>query len=191
MTKRGFASIILRYIWALPIGVKLGRKEFFGMTQENVMTQESYNKLKRERDELIAQRPEIAESIKEARAFGDLSENAEYDAAKEAQAELEARIMKLSERLRTATIIKDEDLTLDMVNLGLTVKVRDTRSKTEESYSLVDATEICPFSDPIKVSVESVVGKALFGKKVGDKVEVSAPNGKPIRLEIIDITRTA
>ena len=99
------------------------------MTQENVMTQEAYNKLKKERDELISQRPEIAESLKEARAFGDLSENAEYDAAKEAQAELEARIMKLSERLRTATIIKDEDLTLDMVNLGLTVKVRNTRSK--------------------------------------------------------------
>ena len=161
------------------------------MTQENVMTQEAYNKLKKDRDELIAQRPEIAESLKEARAFGDLSENAEYDAAKEAQAELEARIMKLSERLRTATIIKDEDLTLDMVNLGLTVKVRDTRSKTEERYSLVDATEIDPFSDPIRVSIESVVGKALFGKRVGDKVEVSAPNGKPIRLEIIEITRTA
>lgn len=161
------------------------------MPQENVMTQDSYNKLKKERDELIAQRPEIAEKLKEARAFGDLSENAEYDVAKEEQAKLEASILKLSERLRTATIIKDEELTLDMVNLGLTVKVRDTRSKAEERYSLVDATEIDPFSDPVKVSIESVVGKALFGRKVGDRVEISTPSGKPMKLEIVDITRTA
>lgn len=161
------------------------------MSQENVMTQESYNKLKKERDELISQRPEIAERLKEARAFGDLSENAEYDVAQEEKAKLEDRINKLSERLRTAVIIKDEDLTLDMVNLGLTVKVRDTRSKSEERYSLVDATEIDPFSDPIKVSIDSVVGKALLGRKVGDKVEVSAPTGKPVRLEIVEISRTA
>ena len=161
------------------------------MPTENVMTQDSYNKLKRERDELISQRPEIAERLKEARAFGDLSENAEYDVAKEEQAKLEERILKLSERLRTATIIKDEDLTLDHVSLGLTVKVKDTKGKVVESYSIVDATEIDPFSDPIKVSVESSVGKALVGSKVGDKVEVSVPGGKPIRLEVLEISRTA
>lgn len=161
------------------------------MPTENVMTQDSYNKLKRERDELISQRPEIAERLKEARAFGDLSENAEYDVAKEEQAKLEERILRLSERLRTATIIKDEDLTLDHVSLGLTVKVKEAKSKVTESYSIVDATEIDPFSDPIKVSVESSVGKALVGSKVGDKVEVSVPGGKPIRLEIIEISRTA
>ncbi len=161
------------------------------MPTENVMTQDSYNKLKRERDELISQRPEIAERLKEARAFGDLSENAEYDVAKEEQAKLEDRILKLSERLRTATIIKDEDLTLDHVSLGLTAKVKETKSKVVESYSIVDVTEIDPFSDPIKVSVESSVGKALVGSKVGDKVEVSVPGGKPIRLEILEISRTA
>ncbi|MBP3815509.1 MAG: transcription elongation factor GreA [Firmicutes bacterium] len=160
------------------------------MPTENVMTQDSYNKLKRERDELISQRPEIAERLKEARAFGDLSENAEYDVAKEEQAKLEERILRLSERLRTAIIIKDEDLTLDHVSLGLTVKVKETRGKVTESYSIVDATEIDPFSDPIKVSVESSVGKALVGSKVGDKVEVVVPGGKPIRLEILEITRT-
>ena len=161
------------------------------MPTENVMTQDSYNKLKRERDELISQRPEIAERLKEARAFGDLSENAEYDVAKEEQAKLEERILRLSERLRTATIIKDEDLTLDHVSLGLTVRVKETKSKIEECYSIVDATEIDPFSDPIKVSVESSVGKALVGSKVGDKVEVSVPGGKPLRLEILEIMRTA
>ncbi len=161
------------------------------MPTENVMTQDSYNKLKRERDELISQRPEIAERLKEARAFGDLSENAEYDVAKEEQAKLEERILKLSERLRTATIIKDEDLTLDHVSLGLTAKVKETKTKVVESYSIVDVTEIDPFSDPIKVSVESSVGKALVGSKVGDKVEVAVPGGKPIRLEILEISRTA
>lgn len=160
------------------------------MPTENVMTQDSYNKLKRERDELISQRPEIAERLKEARAFGDLSENAEYDVAKEEQAKLEERILKLSERLRTATIIKDEDLTLDHVSLGLTVKVREIKSKIEESYSIVDATDIDPFSDPIRVSVESSVGKALVGSKVGDKVEVAVPDGKSLRMEILEITRT-
>ena len=161
------------------------------MPTENVMTQDSYNKLKRERDELISQRPEIAERLKEARAFGDLSENAEYDVAKEEQAKLEERILRLSERLRTATIIKDEDLTLDHVSLGLTVKVKETKSKVVESYSIVDATEIDPFSDPIRVSVESSVGKALVGSKVGDKVEVAVPGGMPIKLEILEISRTA
>ena len=161
------------------------------MPTENVMTQDSYNKLKRERDELISQRPEIAERLKEARAFGDLSENAEYDVAKEEQAKLEEKILRLSERLRTATIIKDEDLTLDHVSLGLTVKVKEVKGKVTENYSIVDATEIDPFSDPIRVSVESSVGKALVGSKVGDKVEVSVPGGKPIRLEILEISRTA
>ena len=161
------------------------------MPAENVMNQDRYNKLKRERDELISQRPEIAERLKEARAFGDLSENAEYDVAKEEQAKLEEKILRLSERLRTATIIKDEDLTLDHVSLGLTVKVKEVKGKVTENYSIVDATEIDPFSDPIRVSVESSVGKALVGSKVGDKVEVSVPGGKPIRLEILEISRTA
>ena len=160
------------------------------MPTENLMTQESYNKLKRERDELISQRPEIEQRLKEARAFGDLSENSELDAAQEAQAKLEDRIKALSERMKSATIIRDEDLTLDHVNLGLTVKVKETKSKKTESYSIVDAIEIDPFSDPIKVSVESSVGKALIGAKVGDKVEVTMPEGKPIFLEVLEITKS-
>ena len=154
------------------------------------MTQESYNKLKRERDELISQRPEIEQRLKEARAFGDLSENSELDAAQEAQAKLEDRIKALSERMKSATIIRDEDLTLDHVNLGLTVKVKESKSKKTERYSIVDAIEIDPFADPIKVSVESSVGKALIGAKVGDKVEVTMPEGKPIFLEVLEITKT-
>ena len=159
-------------------------------TENNVMTQDSYNKLKRERDELISLRPEYEERLKEARAFGDLSENAEYDVAKDERDNLEQKIAKISERLRTATIIKDEDLTLDHVSLGLTVEVRETKGKVTERYSIVDVTEVDPFSDPIKVSVESSVGKALVGSKVGDKVEVAVPSGKPIRLEILEITKT-
>jgi len=160
------------------------------MPTENLMTQESYNKLKRERDELISQRPEIEQRLKEARAFGDLSENSELDAAQEAQAKLEDRIKALSERMKSATIIRDEDLTLDHVNLGLTVKVKESKSKKTERYSIVDAIEIDPFADPIKVSVESSVGKALIGAKVGDKVEVTMPEGKPIFLEVLEITKT-
>ena len=160
------------------------------MPQENRMTQESYNRLKKERDELIAQRPEIEQRLKDARAHGDLSENSELDAANEAQARLEEEISLLNERIKTAVIIKEEDLTLDHVNLGLTVKVKETKGKREESYSIVDPIEIDPFSDPIKVSIESAIGKALVGSKVGDKVEVPIPDGKSIRLEILEITRT-
>ena len=159
------------------------------MPQENVMTQDGYNKLKKERDELIARRPEIAEMLNEARSYGDLSENAEYDAAKEEQANLEARILMLDEKLRNAKIIKDEELSLDRVNIGLTVKIKDTRTKATKVYSLVDATEADPFATPARISVESPIGAALIGHKVKDKVEFTVPSGQ-MKFEITKIYKT-
>ena len=160
------------------------------MPQENVMTQEGYNKLKRERDELIARRPEIAQMLNEARSYGDLSENAEYDAAKEEQANLEARILVLDEKLRNAKIIKDEELSLDKVNIGLTVKVRDVKTKEEKVYCIVDATETDPFATPARISVESPIGAALIGHKTKEKVEVILPKGGQKKFEILKIMKT-
>jgi len=153
------------------------------------MTQDGYNKLKKERDDLIARRPEIAQMLNEARSYGDLSENAEYDAAKEEQANLEARILMLDEKLRNAKIIKDEELTLDKVNIGLTVKIKDLKTKAVKEYSIVDATEADPFATPARISVESPIGAALIGHKVKDKVEFIVPSGQ-MKFEITKIYKT-
>ena len=153
------------------------------------MTQDGYNKLKKERDDLIARRPEIAQMLNEARSYGDLSENAEYDAAKEEQANLEARILMLDEKLRNAKIIKDEELTLDKANIGLTVKIKDLKTKAVKEYSIVDATEADPFATPARISVESPIGAALIGHKVKDKVEFTVPSGQ-MKFEITKIYKT-
>ena len=162
------------------------------MPTENVMTQDSYNKLKRERDELISQRPEIAERLKEARAFGDLSENAEYDAAKEEQAKLEAEIEQLDYQIRNARIVTEEELNAGKVNLGLTVTIKDLKTKEVFDYKIVGITE----SDPLEglISNESPVGSALMGKQKGDKIEVvidskDATEGTVLHYQILDIKK--
>ena len=141
------------------------------MADEVLLTQEGYDKLVEERDYLInVRRVEVAEHLKTARAFGDLSENAEYDAAKNEQVEVEQRIAKLEAMIRNAQIVSHEDLTGDVVNLGLTVKVKDLKTKETFSYTIVGITDADPLND--RISNESPVGKALVGKKKGDKVEI-------------------
>ena len=146
------------------------------MNEELLLTQEGYDKIVAEHDELVSvKRAEVAERIKEAISYGDISENAEYDSAKNEQAELEERIHELEEMLRKAKIVSEEEMKGDKVNIGLKVTVKDTDTGEKEVFSIVGATESDPFSG--KISTESPVGKALIGKKKGDTVAIEIPDG--------------
>ncbi|MBQ3921142.1 MAG: transcription elongation factor GreA [Firmicutes bacterium] len=146
------------------------------MNEEILLTQEGYDKIAQEHDYLVSvRRAEVSEHLKEAKSYGDLSENAEYDAAKNEQAELEDRINKLEYMMRNAKIISEEELTGEHVNLGLGVRVKDMKTKEEFTYTIVGITDADPFAD--KISNDSPVGKALLGKKVGDVVEIQTESG--------------
>ena len=144
--------------------------------EELLLTQEGYDNIVAEHDELVSvRRAEVAERIKEAISYGDISENAEYDSAKNEQAELEERIHQLEEMLRKAKIVQEEDVKGDKVNIGLKVTVKDIDTGDKEVFSIVGATESDPFSG--KISTESSVGKALIGKKKGETVAIEVPDG--------------
>ena len=148
------------------------------MSEEILLTQEGYDKIVAEHEELVAiKRKEISERLKEAISYGDLSENAEYDAAKNEQAELEERIHKLEMMLKSAKIINEEDISGDQVNVGLTVTVTQEESGEVMQFVIVGSTEADPFAEPAKISNESMIGRNLLGKKVGDVVEVIVPDG--------------
>ncbi|NOX38578.1 MAG: transcription elongation factor GreA [Calditrichaeota bacterium] len=149
------------------------------------LSQEGYDKLKKELEELKSvKRPEIAQKISEARDFGDLRENAEYHAAKEAMALLENRIAQLEETLRRAKIINKKDLSDDQVSIYTTVLLKDLVRNQEVQYTLVSPEE-SDFKQK-KISTTSPVGKALLGKKVGDVVEIQVPAGT-LRYEVLEI----
>ncbi len=157
------------------------------MPEEILLTKEGYEKLVNERDELVSvKRKEISEKLKEAREFGDLSENAEYDAAKEEQAEVEERIMKLDQMLRNAKIIDDGRISTKAVNVGVKVEIKKIDDKSKKEYVIVGSTEADPFATPARISNESAVGKALIGRKVGEKIEIQVPAGI-LRYEITAI----
>lgn len=139
------------------------------------LTADGYRDLKKELDELInVKRPENIQAIKEARALGDLSENADYDAAKNDQAEIEGRIKRIEKMLENVEII--EKVNSDFVSLGSTVSIKycDDEDETDE-YEIVGSQEADPFVS--KISNESPIAKAIMNKKVGDIVEVESPNG--------------
>ncbi len=138
------------------------------------LTQEGFKELKDELDNLInVKRPENIQAIKEARALGDLSENADYDAAKNDQAELEGRIKKIEKMLENYQII--EKKASDKVGLGSTVKIKYVDDDEVDEYVIVGSQEADPFQS--KISNESPIAKALLNKKVGDIVDVESPNG--------------
>ena len=146
------------------------------MNEEIILTREGYDKIVAEYEELTAvKRAEVAARIKEAISYGDISENAEYDAAKNEQAELEDRIIYLENMIRKAKIVQDEDVKGDTVGIGLKVEVQNTETGEVEEFSIVGATESDPFNG--KITTESAVGKALIGHKKGDTVSVEVPNG--------------
>jgi len=155
--------------------------------KETILTPEGIAKLEQELNYLkTVRRREVAERIKQAIAFGDLSENSEYDEAKNEQAFIEGRIVTLENMLRNAKVIDDEDISTDEVTIGSTVKVLDMEFNEVEEYTIVGSAESDPFSN--KISNESPVGKALLGQKIGSVVEVSVPAGV-IKFKILEINR--
>ena len=159
------------------------------MAEENkkmIYTQEGYKRLQDELAELTTtKRAEIAGRLEEARAQGDLSENAEYSDALDEQARNEARILEITNLLKNSEIIKDEDISTTNVSLGSKVTIRDEETKTEEIYEIVASNDSDIFSN--RISVESPIGKAIIGKKKGASVTVTTPAGqfkyKIIKLE--------
>jgi transcription elongation factor GreA len=157
------------------------------MSEEILLTQEGYDKIVAELEELVAvRRKEISERLKEAISYGDLSENAEYDAAKNEQAELEERILKLENMIRKATIINEDEMSSDRVRVGLTVKVLDVEENEEMEFTIVGSTEADPFEG--RISNESEVGKNLLGKQKGDTVQIVVPDGL-LTYKVVDITK--
>ena len=140
----------------------------------------TYAGLKALEDELetlkVVKRKEVAAKIKEAREQGDLSENAEYDAAKDEQRDIEARIEELEKILKNAEVVVEEEADLDKVSIGCSVKILDCEFEEELEYKIVGSTEANSLKG--KISNESPVGKALLGKKVGDTVTVETPAGE-------------
>ena len=151
--------------------------------KKTLLTKEGLKELQDELDELInVKRPANLKAIKEARALGDLSENADYDAAKNDQAELEGRIKKIEKMLENYEII--EKSSNDVVGLGSTVNIKYIDDDEEDEYKIVGSQEADPFMS--KISNESPIAKALLNRKVGDIVEVESPNGV-YKIEITEI----
>ena len=146
------------------------------MAEEYILTQEGYDKIVAEHEELVSvRRKEVSERLKEAISYGDISENAEYDAAKDEQAELEERIYKLEEMIKSAKIIDESEMSNDFVGVGSKVTLKNLDDKTEVVYTIVGTTEADPFNG--KISNESLVGQNLLGKRRNAKVTIEVPDG--------------
>lgn len=153
--------------------------------KEIVLTKTGLQKVEDELEELkTVRRKEVAERIKQALAFGDISENSEYDEAKNEQAQVEERIAKLESILRKARVVDESEITSDAVSIGSTVKVKDLEFDEEVEYTIVGSAEADPYE--LKISNESPVGRALLGGKVGEVIEIQIPDGIT-KYEILDI----
>ncbi|OFI06556.1 transcription elongation factor GreA [Clostridium acetireducens DSM 10703] len=156
-------------------------------SKKYVMTYEGLKKIEGELEYLkTVKRKEITEKIKVALSFGDLSENSEYDEAKNEQAFIEGRIMQITNMLKNATIIDESEISKDIVNVGSIVKVKDYEFDEEVEFTIVSSAEADPMEN--KISNESPVGKALMGKKVGESIEVQVPDGVN-KYDILEIRR--
>ena len=157
------------------------------MEKKNLMTYAGLKKLEDELHELkVVRRKEVAEKIKEAREQGDLSENAEYDAAKDEQRDIEARIEELEKILKNAEVVVEDEVDLDKINIGCKVLVYDEEFEEEVEFKIVGSTEANSLQG--KISNESPLGKALIGAKVGDEISVEAPAGM-MNYKILKIER--
>ena len=153
--------------------------------KEVILTPEGYKKLKEEIEHLSNdKRREVAERIRVARQFGDITENSEYDDAKNDQALLEHRIAILEERMANARVISKKDVPKDVVSVGSMVRLRDIEAKTTVEYKVVGSAEANPSEN--KLSNESPVGRAIIGKKKGETVEVTAPRGS-LKFKILEV----
>ena len=157
------------------------------MSKVSYYTEEGLKKLRAELDQLRdVERPKASQDIADARDKGDLSENAEYDAAKEAQGMLEMRIAKLEEVVANARVIDESQLDTSKVLIHSKVRLKNTKMKQEMTYKLVAQSEADLKSG--KISVDSPIGKGLLGKEAGDTAEIDVPNGK-INFEILEVSR--
>jgi transcription elongation factor GreA len=153
--------------------------------KEVILTPEGHSKLKEEIEHLsTVKRREVAERIRQAREFGDIAENSEYDDAKNEQAMLEHRIAMLEERLKNARVIDAGEVKTDVVSVGTIVRLRDLDAKETIEYTIVGSAEANPAE--YKLSNESPVGRAIIGHKKGETVEVAAPRGS-LKYKIMDI----
>jgi len=171
-----FCSILLESLSNEEVSLMSDKKAVY-------LTQEGYEELKKELDDLInVKRPANIQSIKEARSLGDLSENADYDAARNEQAQLEGRIKTIEKMLENAVII--QEISKDKVGLGSTVSIKYIDDDDEDEYKIVGSQEADPFES--KISNESPIAKALMNHKIGDIVTVDSPNGT-YEIEITEI----
>lgn len=155
--------------------------------KKNILTYEGLKKYEDELENLkVVKRQEVAQKIKEARAQGDLSENAEYDAAKDEQRDIEARIEELEKILKNAEVIVEDEVDLDKINIGCQVKILDIEMNQELDYKIVGSTEANSLKG--KISNESPVGRALIGAKTGDIVRVETPGGE-LEYQVLEIQR--
>ncbi len=154
---------------------------------KKTVSKEGYAKLEKELEYLITvRRSEVAEKLKEARSYGDLSENAEYDEAKNEQGILEAKINELENIISNAIVVDDESITTHEVSVGSIIKIKDRETGEIETLQIVGSTESDP--DNGKISDESPIGVAALRKKVGDVIEVEVPDGM-IEFEILEISK--
>lgn len=157
------------------------------MEKKVLYTEEGFAKLKEEYDYLInVRRPEIKEALAVARSFGDLSENSEYDEAKDQQAKVETRIVELKSLIEHAEVVKESQMRSDVVSMGSAVKLLDVDAEEELSYVIVGSNEADPLNG--KISDQSPIGMAIIGSKVGDEVTVSAPTFE-YKVRILEVQR--
>ena len=157
------------------------------MANAKTVSRAGYEKLQGEREYLVTvKRKEVAQKLKEARSFGDLSENAEYDEAKNEQAILESKINELEMLIANAIVVEDDEVSTDEIGVGSIIKIKDLEFDEVETLQIVGSTESDP--DNGKISDESPIGKAALRKKVGDIFEVEAPAGM-LKFEVLEITR--
>lgn len=157
-------------------------------TKKNILTYEGLKALEDELHELkVNRRREVAQKIKEAREQGDLSENAEYDAAKDEQRDIEARIEEIEKILKNAEVVVEEEVDLEKISIGCKVKILDVEENEELEYKIVGSTEANSLKG--KISNESPVGKALLGAKIGDVVKVETHVGE-LEYKVLEIQRS-
>ena len=158
------------------------------MDKKNILTYQGLKKLEDELQELkVVRRKEVAAKIKEAREQGDLSENAEYDAAKDEQRDIEARIEDIEKILKNAEVVVEEEVDLDKISIGCNVKILDIEFDEELEYKIVGSTEANSLQG--KISNEAPVGKALIGAKQGDVVDVELADGDIMQYKVLKIER--
>lgn len=157
------------------------------MAKQTIITDEGLRRLEEELEDLkTVKRKEIAEKIKVALSFGDLSENSEYDEAKNEQAIIEGRIAEIENQLKNVRVLDESELNTEVVHVGSTIRIRETGTTQEETYKIVGSTEADPING--RISDESPVGKSMLGHSVGDVVEVLIPSGA-VSYELIEISK--